>query len=46
MKLLPFAAVQAEAGETLGRDFDYYRIHENLKVDNAPYVDTRVMFSF
>jgi hypothetical protein len=46
LKLLPFAAVQTEAGEALGRDFDYYRIHENLKVNNAPYVDTRVMFSF
>jgi hypothetical protein len=46
LKLLPFAAVQTEAGEALGRDFDYYRIHENLKANNAPYVDTRVMFSF
>ena len=46
LKLLPFAAVQTEAGEALGRDFDYYRIHENLRVNNAPYVDTRLMFSF
>ncbi|MBV8226231.1 MAG: TonB-dependent receptor [Verrucomicrobia bacterium] len=46
VKLLPFAAVQTEAGEALGRDFDYYRIHENLKANNAPYMDTRVMFSF
>jgi hypothetical protein len=46
LKLLPFAAVQTEAGEALGRDFDYYRIHENLKVNNAPYVDTRLIFSF
>jgi hypothetical protein len=46
LKLLPFAAVQTEAGEALGRDFDYYRIHENLKVNNAPYVDTRLMISF
>ena len=46
LKLLPFAAVQTEAGEALGRDFDYYRIHENLKVNNAPCVGTRVMFSF
>jgi hypothetical protein len=46
LKLLPFATVQTEAGEALGRDFDYYRIHENLKVGNAPYVDTRVTFSF
>jgi hypothetical protein len=46
LKLLPFAAVQTEAGEALGRDFDYYRIHENLKVNNAPYVDTKLMFSF
>ena len=38
LKLLPFAAVQTEAGEALGLDFDYYRIHENLKVNNAPYV--------
>ena len=46
MKLLAFAAVQTKAGEALGRDFDYHRIHENLKVNNAPYVDTRLMFSF
>ena len=46
LKLLPFATVQTEAGEALGRDFDYYRIHENLKVNNAPYVDTRLIFSF
>ena len=46
LKLLPFAAVQTEAGEAPGRDFDYYGIHENLKVNNAPYVDTRLMFSF
>ncbi|MBV8211725.1 MAG: hypothetical protein JOZ08_00705 [Verrucomicrobia bacterium] len=46
LKLLPFATVQTEAGEALGRDFDYYRIHENLKADNAPYVDTKVIFSF
>ena len=46
LKLLPFAAVQTEAGEALGRDFDYYRIHENLKANNAPYVDTRLIFSF
>jgi hypothetical protein len=46
LKILPFAAVQTEAGEALGRDFDYYRIHENLKVDNAPYVSSRLIFSF
>ena len=46
VKLLLFAAVQTEAGEALGRDFDYYRIHENLKANNAPYVDTRLIFSF
>jgi hypothetical protein len=46
LKILPFATVQTEAGEALGRDFDYYRIHENLKANNAPYVDTKVMFSF
>jgi hypothetical protein len=46
LKILPFATVQIEAGEAMGRDFDYYRIHENLKADNAPYVDTRLMFSF
>ena len=46
LKILPFAAVQTEAGEALGRDFDYYRIHENLKVNNAPYMDTKLIFSF
>jgi hypothetical protein len=46
LKILPFAAVQTEAGEALGRDFDYYRIHENLKVDNAPYVSSKLIFSF
>jgi hypothetical protein len=46
LKILPFAAVQTEAGEALGRDFDYYRVHENLKVNNAPYMDTKLIFSF
>jgi hypothetical protein len=28
----------------VGRDFDYYR--KDPKVNNAPYVDTKLIFSF
>jgi hypothetical protein len=45
-KIASFVTLQTEAGEDLGRKFEYYRISDSVKVDSASYVDTKLTISF